>query len=696
MKKITILLLSLLLFHGCSEEDSSRNTNNDNYIVYTEPLNPLLFSKELSSNETIEVYGVRDTNGLPISINNMILRNSSGEETTYTLDETGKLSYLKAYDGTVLKLDWQDNLINLTVIGSSKESYFKTTVDLNNPTGRFTSQTNNNTQVFNQNPNENIQVNVIRCGELAEYEGIVKVETDFGAYDVTNKFSVLSKSDIGVYNGQVNNPLLPPLTGEDVCSAIGSLTEIICAAYDINPATSAYGNAICTQIGIYISATGAVPVGVGVGSLCAAVNTFFSIACDFVGICNVAEFQDFSFTNQELPIRAVLSGPDGNYFSDWVTVNFTQELPTIEVNLGDSYSHLVEITAPNLNCESDWQAYIDNINLGTISTNFPVYTTISNGEHTVYLKNGIQFTENWDDPISFPCEGSEAEVNFSFDVECNNNTDIDIVGIWTMIDNGITCQDNSSGWGTTSSIEFYGDNTYRFYPIAGNSAFYIGTYTLSGNQLEFEHSVTQNNIYNCSDGTTLNSTYNQVTGFNGTFDGVNFNGTFSYSTTNTPNLFDCLGSNNESCQGPVTLSQNSEGNNDILQILTSRNWIFLPNNFPVSYTCYDNQGNLTSNGSGNNGGPSTSIVFNSNYTVSTSAITSCNPGTGNFTISGSSISFDLNIECTNSNSSWSFNGTYDEASDKFIGTGITNTTSYHSNGEIECDYVGSSTSINLE
>ncbi|MAM30549.1 MAG: hypothetical protein CMC13_16150 [Flavobacteriaceae bacterium] len=493
-----------------------------------------MFTKALSSSETIEVYGVRNTNGLPISINQMILRNISNEEIIYMLDESGKLDYLIANDGTVLKLDWQENLINLTVIGNSKESYFKTTVDLNNRSNTNSTSKQNSTKVLNQNSNENIQVNVKRCGELANYEGIVKVETDFGEYNITNKFSILRKSNVGVYIGQVDSPLLPPLTGEDVCSALPPLTEYICGAYGTDPSAGALGNAICVQIGAYISATGAVPVGIGVGALCAALNSFFSLACEFEEICNVAEFQDFSFTNQELPIRAVLSGPDGNLSSDWITVNFSQELPTLEVNIGDSYIHLVEITAPLLNCESDWEAYVDDINFGPISAEFPVFTTIPNGEHTIYLKNGVQYTENWNDPILFPCAGAN-ENNISFDVKCESQTNISLDGYWFIVQpNG--APNNSSLTGTFTRFDcktgenigkddydFVQFNNFNFYPN-DNVIEYIdfnnnwsGTY-----QLTAEGGLTFNIIIADEDDTGTMS-------FSGNFDFISskFNGFFT-------------------------------------------------------------------------------------------------------------------------------------------------------------------------
>lgn len=415
------------------------NPSEGDLIVYLGSSNPLLFSTLTESNETLEVYGIRNGSGLPTSINQILLRNNNDAETVYLLDDSGKLNYIKAYDGTVLKLDWQEDLIELTVIGASKENFFKTTVDLNQPEGKvsfengYSSDIQNEWFEKNQNESDNIRLNVLRCGELADYEGVVKIETDFGAYDVTNKFSVLRKTNIGVFQGQINNPLLPPIGQQEICSVIEPLAENLCAVYDTNPdAALVIGNTICTQIGAYISLTGAVPVGIGVGGLCIALNGFFAITCSIIPesisqVCNDANFQDLSFTNQELPIRAVLSGPDGNYTGDWITVNFSQPLPPLEINLGDDYSHLVEINAPLLDCESGWEAYVDDINLGLISNDFPVYTSIPSGDHLVYLKNGIVFTENWDQPVSLPCEKLEDVYSINFDEECEEeNNEVDL------------------------------------------------------------------------------------------------------------------------------------------------------------------------------------------------------------------------------------------------------------------------------
>ena len=134
---------------------------------------------------------------------------------------------------------------------------------------------------------------------------------------------------------------------------------------------------------------------------------------------------------------------------------------------------------------------------------------------------------------------------------------------------------------------------------------------------------------------------------------------------------------------------------DLLSILTIGTWEFNPDNWAVSYTCYDAQGNVIDSGNGNNGGPG-SLIFNQDYTLTGSLF--CDYPNSSFSINGQELTITITVLCGSNNNTYnfSFNGVYDDVNNIFIGNGITNATTYHTNGEIECTYVGSSTSMNLE
>ena len=146
----------------------------------------------------------------------------------------------------------------------------------------------------------------------------------------------------------------------------------------------------------------------------------------------------------------------------------------------------------------------------------------------------------------------------------------------------------------------------------------------------------------------------------------------------------------------VTFNANSGGNLDLLAILTSRSWNFNPDSWAVFQTCYDSAGNELFSDSGFNGGPGV-IIFKSDYSID---VPSCFCILSNNTFSIGSDSVNLNITAEygsyGNTFSWSFSGAYDETIGGFVGSGTTNATTYHSNGEVECEYSGSATTMNLE
>lgn len=158
--------------------------------------------------------------------------------------------------------------------------------------------------------------------------------------------------------------------------------------------------------------------------------------------------------------------------------------------------------------------------------------------------------EYLDTNLNFQFQDEFNDIQGSYPIRINKENQDELVGTWTMIDNGISCQNNPSGWGSGTYVQFFSNGTLSWNGIIS------GTYTFNGNDLYFEFSNNQTNTYNCTDGSTLVSNYDMVSEFNGSFDGTSFNGNFSHIVTYTPNLSNCQdGDSNENCQGSMTLTQ---------------------------------------------------------------------------------------------------------------------------------------------
>ncbi|MBC3759924.1 hypothetical protein H7U19_16040 [Hyunsoonleella sp. SJ7] len=131
--------------------------------------------------------------------------------------------------------------------------------------------------------------------------------------------------------------------------------------------------------------------------------------------------------------------------------------------------------------------------------------------------------------------------------ECENQ--IDIVGTWSLNDNGITCSSGQE-YGGPTPMTFFEDGTLEY--IAGST----GTYEFDGNNLSLTFGYDLFNLeFQCDDNSTLLHDQFVDGSFEGTFNGTSFIGTFTYSVNRIPNLDSCNGTSDSSCSGAMTISQ---------------------------------------------------------------------------------------------------------------------------------------------
>tara|TARA_R110002073_G_scaffold298418_1_gene465047 strand:- start:636 stop:2258 length:1623 start_codon:yes stop_codon:yes gene_type:complete len=160
---------------------------------------------------------------------------------------------------------------------------------------------------------------------------------------------------------------------------------------------------------------------------------------------------------------------------------------------------------------------------------------IGNFENGVVLFFNIADIAQYDSEIEFCFERTENEI-----VECE---EFNLSGVWVMEDLGVNCS-SGAAWSLTPSIEILENNvielTYQYnVPNANNTD--LGTYSFDGDELHFQVTITED----CFNGITF---IRQIE-FNGAFDGTSFIGTFILSNNS------CEGMNDENCQGQAIFAQ---------------------------------------------------------------------------------------------------------------------------------------------
>ena len=165
-------------------------------------------------------------------------------------------------------------------------------------------------------------------------------------------------------------------------------------------------------------------------------------------------------------------------------------------------------------------------------------------------------TDNATLPQTFVMSIKYDDGNFQTTDEFNvtleeENNQIDIIGYWLIPDNsGMNCDSGGIPFNNDFDVLF---NTNGTVILGGTS---IGPYSLAGNQLNFTaHGEALNITYNCTDGSTLEADWNVDYTFNGTFDGVNFNGSLNVVSAYTPDIEPCNTWTGDICNGSITLTR---------------------------------------------------------------------------------------------------------------------------------------------
>jgi len=127
------LLLSLLLI-GCDwfskSDDKPTDVGVGSYIA-TNPTDPKFVKFVSMKGEVVEVFGTRNSQGLPDLVTQINVKTASGELYSYYYDSNKKLLSTSAANGTIFKYDWlPNNKVAVTIIANDGKTQINTELDL--------------------------------------------------------------------------------------------------------------------------------------------------------------------------------------------------------------------------------------------------------------------------------------------------------------------------------------------------------------------------------------------------------------------------------------------------------------------------------------------------------------------------------------------------------------------------------------
>lgn len=148
---------------------------------------------------------------------------------------------------------------------------------------------------------------------------------------------------------------------------------------------------------------------------------------------------------------------------------------------------------------------------------------------------------------------------------------------------------------------------------------------------------------------------------------------------------------------PLTFSASGVGGNgDLFDYLTGNHIWQFDGYFSAIIICYDEQGNVQSTSQNDLLDWLETLNFHPDGTITDTG--NCEEN-GTFSLSGNNLSFTFNVICPvtgqNSNTTKEFNGIYNESQNRFIGSAVLNGFFYYPNGDVSCEFIGTTVTINL-
>lgn len=107
INKVFLLIVLITFTYQCKIDKNDPEAEiNSRFTVMTNSLDPQILSANASDGRTIDIFGVRDEYGMPVNLNQIVIKDSNENELVYYLDELNRPTEMIAENNTQFKLEW--------------------------------------------------------------------------------------------------------------------------------------------------------------------------------------------------------------------------------------------------------------------------------------------------------------------------------------------------------------------------------------------------------------------------------------------------------------------------------------------------------------------------------------------------------------------------------------------------------------
>lgn len=293
----SFLMMSLFII-SCKKEKKEVQNTNEQITIMTNKSDPMFLKGNTATGKKIELYGDRNSEGIPSKLTHIYIRESDEKALKYIFDDNMRVVKMIDHDGAEININWlSGTTATATIITADGKNELSTFVDFkaspNKPAKRNISTVGRKGNLkLKLEPTERltipegarhadqtVKVFVEQCGEPAI--GTVDVIAKDMSNHYLGTFPAKYVSE-GVYETTIPNHLAPQINQQEVCKAINEMLGSFCEIS--SPELHIPTDVLCTQISIAIaSSVAGLPVATLFESICVSLNHGLELFCTFKG-----------------------------------------------------------------------------------------------------------------------------------------------------------------------------------------------------------------------------------------------------------------------------------------------------------------------------------------------------------------------------------------------------------------------------
>ncbi|HCQ15139.1 MAG TPA: hypothetical protein DIU20_02685, partial [Cryomorphaceae bacterium] len=285
MKRLNITLRLLLAFSlcvivlQCKKKENNTGDTQAQFTVMTNASDPQLLSAITPEGDIIDLYGERDENGIPLNINQVIIKSNTNGEQTFLLDDLLRPTDIFANNGVRFHLNWLSSYeFALTAYSNDGETQINTLVDLQQSPGKKSTPTSLKKRTgklkleFKTQPSTvnktfttgKCNLYVTQCDIASDAHAWINVRADLGNF---NRNIPAKKINTGDYQAGIPNNIAGSVNPSEICGKIASMADLLCDITQMGSGGIAMATAMCVRLS---GAAGTVSVGTAAAPVMAA------------------------------------------------------------------------------------------------------------------------------------------------------------------------------------------------------------------------------------------------------------------------------------------------------------------------------------------------------------------------------------------------------------------------------------------